>query len=151
MCSFYTGCNSGFYSSNCSTPCPTTCEDGICHIQSGACFNCKPGWIGIHCNSSNITNIRLSQFLVPVCCFAIAYYHISVIFENWSVPFFCIKECEEGRYGVNCSQRCLGHCKEDASCNHVTGRCDGGCDTGWTGNLCERGCTRACYFTQPST
>lgn len=41
-------------------------------------------------------------------------------------------------YGVNCSQRCVGHCKDNDSCNHVTGQCDGGCDAGWTQSACNK-------------
>lgn len=48
-------------------------------------------------------------------------------------------ECGEGWYGVNCSQQCKGHCKDNAACNHMTGQCDKGCDSGWTGNLCDEG------------
>lgn len=55
-------------------------------------------------------------------------------------PFNLIKkECESGWYGDNCNRPCLGHCKDGATCNHVTGQCDAGCDAGWTGYLCEKG------------
>nr|XP_034338137.1 uncharacterized protein LOC117692884 [Crassostrea gigas] len=46
------GCkNDGFYGSNCDTPCPNNCKDSTCHIESGACLTCKPGWTGVHCNT----------------------------------------------------------------------------------------------------
>lgn len=47
-------------------------------------------------------------------------------------------ECLKGWYGVNCSSLCVGHCRDNSTCNHVTGLCDG-CDTGWTGTFCEKG------------
>uniref|UniRef100_A0A8W8NWT5 Scavenger receptor class F member 2 n=2 Tax=Magallana gigas TaxID=29159 RepID=A0A8W8NWT5_MAGGI len=82
------GCrNTGYYGRNCDSPCPTNCKDSTCHIQSGACFMCKPGWTDIHCN----------------------------------------KKCGDGWYGLNCSQQCKGHCRDGATCNHVTGQCDKGC------------------------
>lgn len=34
-------------------------------------------------------------------------------------------ECEKTWYGVNCSQRCVGHCKDNDTCDHVTGQCAG--------------------------
>lgn len=48
-------------------------------------------------------------------------------------------ECNSGWFGINCSQQCVGHCKDDTTCNHVTGQCDRGCDAGWTRSLCEQG------------
>lgn len=48
-------------------------------------------------------------------------------------------ECTNGWYSVNCSRQCSGHCRENIPCNHVTGHCDKGCDTGWTGTLCING------------
>lgn len=54
---FFTGCdNSSLYGSNCDKPCPTNCNDGTCHIQNGTCFYCKPGWTGMYCNASKMTN-----------------------------------------------------------------------------------------------
>lgn len=40
---------------------------------------------------------------------------------------------------MNCSQQCVGHCRDDTYCNHVTGQCDQGCDAGWTGYMCDKG------------
>lgn len=53
--------------------------------------------------------------------------------------FFFLPECEKTWYGVNCSQRCAGHCRDNDTCNRVTGQCDKGCDAGWTGYPCNRG------------
>lgn len=48
-------------------------------------------------------------------------------------------ECGSWLYGVNCSQSCTGHCRDNRTCNHVTGQCDRECEAGWTGALCVRG------------
>lgn len=48
-------------------------------------------------------------------------------------------ECVNGWYGNNCSQQCVGHCRDNTACNHVTGQCEKGCTPGWTGLLCEKG------------
>lgn len=53
--------------------------------------------------------------------------------------FFCITECKKGWYGDNCTQQCTAHCKDNTTCNHVTGLCDEGCDKGWKGYMCDKG------------
>ena len=53
--------------------------------------------------------------------------------------FFLIKECSKGWYGLDCKQQCSRHCKDNTTCNHVTGQCDGGCAAGWRGGLCDQG------------
>lgn len=62
--------------------------------------------------------------------------------------FSFITECGEGWYGINCSLQCVGHCRDNTTCNHVTGQCDKGCAAGWTGLQCIKGSTRACNFTK---
>lgn len=64
---FDTGCNNAsLYGSECDDPCPMNCKDSTCHIQNGTCFNCKPGWNGTYCKTSELTNRIVSQvsFLV---------------------------------------------------------------------------------------
>lgn len=48
-------------------------------------------------------------------------------------------ECKEGWYGHNCTEQCVGHCRDGATCNHVTGFCDIGCAAGWIGEFCDKG------------
>lgn len=61
---FYTGCkNASMYGINCNSPCSTNCKYNTCHIENGACFKCKPGWIGIYCNESKMRNWILTQFI----------------------------------------------------------------------------------------
>lgn len=55
-------------------------------------------------------------------------------------------ECREGLYGERCSQLCSGNCKDNKTCNHVTGQCDEGCTTGWTGAMCDKGNRVNKYF-----
>ena len=62
------------------------------------------------------------------------------------MPYTCfelISECYGGRYGKDCAQLCVSHCRY-AFCDHVTGRCDGGCAAGWTGSSCNE-CMRNIY------
>lgn len=55
--------------------------------------------------------------------------------------FFFISGCREGWHGVNCSQQCSGHCKDNTPCNHVTGQCERECAAGWTDLQCDKGIT----------
>ena len=58
------------------------------------------------------------------------------------IGIFLRKECVGGWYGLDCHQRCSGHCRDNAVCCHVTGQCDGGCTAGWRGALCDKGKSR---------
>nr|XP_022312232.1 multiple epidermal growth factor-like domains protein 10 isoform X3 [Crassostrea virginica] len=92
------GCKTaGTYGNNCDSQCPRHCRYNTCHIQSGTCFECEPGWIGSYCR----------------------------------------QECAEGWYGQNCTLKCSGHCRDNASCDHVTGQCLDGCDAEWKGSRCD--------------
>lgn len=51
-----------------------------------------------------------------------------------------IIECEQGLYGIGCSETC-GHCRDVDQCFHVNGTCLTGCDAGYQDGLCK---TREC-------
>lgn len=60
---FDKGCNNvSVYGRNCDIPCPANCKDNTCHIESGVCYMCKPGWSGIKCNTSKMANRIISCF-----------------------------------------------------------------------------------------
>uniref|UniRef100_A0A8W8NCG0 protein-tyrosine-phosphatase n=1 Tax=Magallana gigas TaxID=29159 RepID=A0A8W8NCG0_MAGGI len=45
-----------------------------------------------------------------------------------------------GTFGPNCVYKCSVKCLGDVACNRTTGKCDNGCDFGYTEELCETGC-----------
>lgn len=51
------------------------------------------------------------------------------------LTFPSVPECEEGRYGKNCTEVC--RCMNGGRCDRVTGKCV--CLRGWTGDLCQSG------------
>lgn len=53
---------------------------------------------------------------------------------------FFNKACPAGYYGLQCESKCVGHCKDSETCNHISGLCDNGCGDGWTGSNCTKGC-----------
>lgn len=44
--------------------------------------------------------------------------------------FSLIIECNNGTYGENCTYQC-GQCLNSVTCDHVNGKCFGGCKPGW--------------------
>lgn len=64
--------------------------------------------------------------------------------------FFLKPECSPGTFGVNCRERCSGHCLNDKPCDQVSGMCTFGCQDGFTGKHCNK-CKKLtsshpCYF-----
>lgn len=57
-----------------------------------------------------------------------------------------LTECIVNWYGLDCKLQCSEHCKDKGVCNHVTGKCDGGCAAGWYGALCDEGKLNSSYF-----
>ena len=50
-----------------------------------------------------------------------------------------IVACDVGTYGLNCTEKCSGHCRNGTFCNFISGHCGFGCDPGYTGYDCEIG------------
>ncbi|XP_078328406.1 uncharacterized protein LOC111115159 [Crassostrea virginica] len=49
------------------------------------------------------------------------------------------RDCPERLYGRNCLQHCSMTCGDPGKCDIMTGHCNGGCQVGWTGSMCEKG------------
>lgn len=48
-----------------------------------------------------------------------------------------VVECQPGYYGIGCLESCSVNCYS-TRCNKVTGHCDSGCNSGWTGDKCDQ-------------
>lgn len=60
---------------------------------------------------------------------------------------FPLTACSHGWYGQDCEQRCIGYCKRNIFCNHMTGQCEKGCDVGWSRSFCNKGnCFVVCQY-----
>lgn len=62
--------------------------------------------------------------------------HLVIEFHNFYIQM-AISACSLGTFGKDCGQVCKGHCKD--GCNHVTGKCDKGCEDGWYTENCNIG------------
>ncbi|XP_053395680.1 cell death abnormality protein 1-like [Mercenaria mercenaria] len=62
------------------------------------------------------------------------------------VPPLCTKECDRGKYGRNCTERC-GKWFQNDICNLETGLCPRGCQSGNRGNRCLETCLPGTYGT----
>ncbi|XP_067677660.1 scavenger receptor class F member 2-like isoform X2 [Haliotis asinina] len=125
-----THCNSGWYGSGCTNPCPETCP-GSCHKTTGFCKSCLEGTYGNFCRgkcSPNCNGGRLCNR------------------RNGD----CTQGCQKGFHGSKCTVRC-GHCV-DGACERLSGSCVAGCTDGWTGQTCSEACRAGCIkCTTPNT
>lgn len=48
-------------------------------------------------------------------------------------------ECDNGTYGLNCVKNCSGQCLNNSPCNKQTGKCNKGCNPGYTNGDCSKG------------
>ena len=69
--------------------------------------------------------------------------------KHWNDSFplntFVSSACDDGKFGLNCSNTCSSFCFNDTVCDRVTGHCDEGCDPGYTNLHCNAGKFRRLY------
>ncbi|XP_052694729.1 multiple epidermal growth factor-like domains protein 10 [Crassostrea angulata] len=96
------GCkNASVYGSNCDTPCPTNCKDSTCHIQSGTCFTCKPGWTGTYCNTQcgkGWFGLNCSQHCVGHCKYNMSCNHATGQCDEGCAAGWTGTTCDKGRF-----------------------------------------------------
>ncbi|XP_078327376.1 uncharacterized protein LOC111113020 isoform X6 [Crassostrea virginica] len=141
----------GYYGVNCSTPCPDpNCR--YCHIETGACQGCKPGYRGHQCELEcwngtygEVCNGTCGHCLANTVC-----NHVNGTCESGCTPGyqggFCKEPCVDGKYGLECNNTC-GHCLDGDHCNKVNGTCIRGCSAGYNGSdiLCKTACANGTY------
>nr|XP_022305546.1 multiple epidermal growth factor-like domains protein 6 isoform X2 [Crassostrea virginica] len=107
----------------------------LCEVTVRGCSN--PGFYGKSCNLPCPNNCRYRTCHIENGdCFNCAAGYRGIL---------CKTECPHGWYGVDCKQQCSGHCRDNVSCNHVTGHCDGGCAAGWHVSFCKKECDDGAY------
>lgn len=142
------GCPLGKFGPTCQDDCPPCRNGGMCHDTYGVCV-CPAGFAGPNCDTPCGPN-RVGAHCDRVCTPADSKeserrgcaLHIFCKPDPMScscAPGFkglqCSQECEPGYYGADCLQRC--HCAVDGDCDSITGECQKGCSSGWTGESCH--------------
>ncbi|XP_063969892.1 uncharacterized protein LOC129282686 [Lytechinus pictus] len=128
----------------CDSLCDNCYNGGICHPQSGTCI-CPPGFMGkncltacgkhlfgweceLECGAGNVLDACSgSQVCLPdpYGCNCLSGY----------TGIYCDEQCPPGKFGVDCLQDC--HCAGGVPCDSFTGRCEGSCEDGWSGEGCH--------------
>ncbi|XP_022307425.2 uncharacterized protein LOC111113432 [Crassostrea virginica] len=147
------GCSiPGYYGYDCSIPCPEHCLSS-CHIETGACLGCAPGYLGHRCES-DCPYGYFGQNCAMVCnstctgCDNVNGVCDTGCHPGWKGDF-CQEKCLSGTYGYNCSGMC-GHCLDLSYCSHVDGTCQTGCGPGYHGRQCKEECEQNTYGTNCS-
>ncbi|XP_065923397.1 uncharacterized protein [Magallana gigas] len=117
LCEFEVyGCsNPGYYSENCSMPCPPHCVNSRCHIETGHCFECEDGYRGPMCEQlcQNNTFGGGCSESCGHCVSGLQCHHVTGS---------CYLGCAPGYYGSQCKTACPsgnnrsnGNCIQDSS------------------------------------
>nr|XP_022309955.1 uncharacterized protein LOC111115489 [Crassostrea virginica] len=102
--------------------------NALCEVEVYGCPS--PGYYGENCSLECPQNCQNGYCdIVDGTCLACAHRYIGPTCE----------ECPEGLYGRNCLQNCSMTCGDPGRCDIMTGHCNGGCQIGWTGAMCEKG------------
>ncbi|XP_062576773.1 multiple epidermal growth factor-like domains protein 11 [Saccostrea cucullata] len=135
----------GFYGKSCDQPCPSNCR--FCHIDTGICQSCKPGFQGYQCGvpcgvrnygafcSKHCGNCTYGERCHPVTGICTNGCDVGVYGSK------CKTACPDGYHGRNCTEVC-GHCD---LCDRFTGKCTTHCYAGWKGVTCNEECDRFMY------
>ncbi|XP_052691406.1 cell death abnormality protein 1-like [Crassostrea angulata] len=139
----------GYFGSNCSVPC-TDVNCQYCHIETGTCQGCKPGYKGHRCE---ITCERgtYAAGCKETCghCRDVNQCSINngTCLTGCDAGFkgdLCKTACDRGSYGYDCKETC-GHCRDVNQCSINNGTCLTGCDAGFKGDVCKTTCERGTY------
>nr|XP_034318893.1 multiple epidermal growth factor-like domains protein 10 isoform X3 [Crassostrea gigas] len=142
----------GYFGFNCSVPCPdVNCQ--YCHIETGTCQGCKPGYQGHRCELACDEGSYGSE-CKQICgqcrevnqCSNINGTCLTGCDAGYQGNF-CKTPCDRGLYGFKCNKTC-GQCRGLNQCSNINGTCFTGCDAGYQGDLCKTSCDRGLYGSE---
>ncbi|XP_053400767.1 cell death abnormality protein 1-like [Mercenaria mercenaria] len=155
ICDFrvYEGCDNGFFGSDCSEHCSSTCYPSrhfTCDNIEGTCLNgCVSGWKGTRCENE-CERGYWGRDCAETCgnCFSATCNNTNGHCPNGCDAGFkrtdlCTEKCSNGYYGKDCKGECSSTCVRSswpAICDNVNGSCLEGCTAGWKGLQCQTTC-----------
>ncbi|XP_052695923.1 multiple epidermal growth factor-like domains protein 10 [Crassostrea angulata] len=148
LCEFEVyGCSTpDHFGKNCSLPCPVSCNNSRCHIETGHCFECEDGYQGPKCEQPCLNNTYGAECL-KICGQCLSEQQCNHIngtctigCETGYYSDHCKIECPAGKYGNNCLQNCSENCYIAKTCDRKTGVCHRGCAVGWKLPFCNEEC-----------
>nr|XP_022307879.1 platelet endothelial aggregation receptor 1-like [Crassostrea virginica] len=99
----------------------------LCEVEVYGCPS--PGYYGENCSLECPQNCQDGYCdILEGTCFRCAHLYIGPTCED----------CPEGFYGSKCLQNCSMTCGDSGRCDIMTGYCNGRCQVGWTGAMCEK-------------
>ncbi|XP_065926592.1 uncharacterized protein [Magallana gigas] len=140
------GCPGGFYSANCSIACPDT--NCYCHLETGTCQGCKPGYQGYLCKSAcgrGYYGAECQQECGHCLDLSQCFHTNGSCLTGCDAGYngeMCTSPCPYGFFGQDCVERCNDTCD---GCNRFNGSCDSGCNPGWQGHDCQDACDKGSF------
>ncbi|XP_062612078.1 multiple epidermal growth factor-like domains protein 10 [Saccostrea cucullata] len=141
------GCREkGYYGPNCSIECSSTCLFRSCHINTGACNGCEPGYKGKECEyecDGRYYGVNCTSHCGDCLNFEQCHHVNGSCLNGCDLGFYgekCVQPCPIGLYGLDCKRSCSKNCLNSNRCDQKSGSCQGGCKTGWKGLKCESEC-----------
>nr|XP_022306121.1 multiple epidermal growth factor-like domains protein 6 [Crassostrea virginica] len=93
------GCEtSGVYGDSCQKLCPINCRNNTCHIKTGTCFECEPGWKGATCNMISGCVGSYGED----CQYPCSKHCVNQICDRFNGS--CLFGCDRGYYEPKCDQ-----------------------------------------------
>ncbi|XP_078328720.1 receptor-type tyrosine-protein phosphatase T-like isoform X2 [Crassostrea virginica] len=135
----------GFYDASCLIPCPDpNCR--YCHIETGACQGCKPGYQGHRCQTVCAKGYYGQDCKLTCIDKCDGCNNVNGSCDRGCKPGWrgdnCQQPCYHGFYGQNCALKCNDKCD---GCNNTNGYCDRGCKPGLKGDNCQEPCSKGFY------
>ncbi|KAL5014723.1 hypothetical protein ScPMuIL_008993 [Solemya velum] len=127
-------CDDDKYGTNCNETCEcdvdhtTTCDkvDGQC--------TCQAGWTGTFCRN-DINECEALSCQANADCKNNNGSYTCVCKKGYKLADIECIECEDYKYGINCSETCQCTMDHTETCDKVGGYCT--CSGGWMGTLCD--------------